>query len=429
MSWYAIDAIDDALDATRAFLFPFDRGRWLRLLVIVFFLGGGGGNGLNWLGDPSTLGRMPTDGGAPSTGGMPSAAPSMADSVVLAVVLAAVVLALAFVVAAHVMRFVLVDALRTDVVRVRGPFKQRLGKGVRLLLFNAGVGLLLVGLFVAAAAGLYAAGFVPSVDRLGLAGLAVIVAAVVGFWLVVAVFYHFTNELVVPVMIAVDTGVIAAWRRFWGELAAAPWQWTVYLVVRFFLNLAVAIVAGIATLVGGGIVLVVGALVGVGVASAYGGLSAALSSTGGVVALGVVAVITLVALVVLVVLPVRVCVRTYLMSYVLSVLGDADDELALLADFGGDESGTAAVTTAAPGEGEPEPTDDDTDEAPDASDAEPGEGDDSKLDDSEPDVTDADADDGTDESDDTGGFQFLGGEETDDGTDEEDDEPDSNGNR
>ena len=37
MSLYAVDAIDDALSATRSFLWPFDRGRWLRLALVVFF--------------------------------------------------------------------------------------------------------------------------------------------------------------------------------------------------------------------------------------------------------------------------------------------------------------------------------------------------------------------------------------------------------
>ena len=40
MTLYALDAIDDAATATRELLWPFDLGRWLRLVVVVFFLGG-----------------------------------------------------------------------------------------------------------------------------------------------------------------------------------------------------------------------------------------------------------------------------------------------------------------------------------------------------------------------------------------------------
>ena len=41
---YAFDDIDDAIDATRAFLWPFDLGRWAKLALVLFFLGGTGGS-------------------------------------------------------------------------------------------------------------------------------------------------------------------------------------------------------------------------------------------------------------------------------------------------------------------------------------------------------------------------------------------------
>ena len=39
MALHAIDDVGDALDATRAFLFPFDRTKWLKLALVVFFVG------------------------------------------------------------------------------------------------------------------------------------------------------------------------------------------------------------------------------------------------------------------------------------------------------------------------------------------------------------------------------------------------------
>lgn len=60
MTWYAVSAIDDALEATWEFLFPVRGWRWLKLAVVVFFLGGVGG-GFNV---PSSTRNvdLPTDG-------------------------------------------------------------------------------------------------------------------------------------------------------------------------------------------------------------------------------------------------------------------------------------------------------------------------------------------------------------------------------
>lgn len=40
MSLHAVENVDDAFRATKAFLLPFDRRRWLKLAVVVFFVGG-----------------------------------------------------------------------------------------------------------------------------------------------------------------------------------------------------------------------------------------------------------------------------------------------------------------------------------------------------------------------------------------------------
>jgi hypothetical protein len=42
MSLYALEDLDDAPDATGAFLWPIDRSTWIELAVVVFFVGGPG---------------------------------------------------------------------------------------------------------------------------------------------------------------------------------------------------------------------------------------------------------------------------------------------------------------------------------------------------------------------------------------------------
>ncbi|SEO66589.1 hypothetical protein SAMN04487948_10462 [Halogranum amylolyticum] len=349
MPWYAFDAVDDALDATRNFLLPFSWGRWLRLAVIVFFLGGGSGlNGVTNVPSsfPSDGGPTPGPGPAPDpapgpspdvwtslselTGLSPDALVALGAALLVGVVLYVVVA----VVASSVMPFVLVDALRTNEVRVRGPFKRRFWKGMRFLLFQIGVGLLVVapfalGVLLFALAAPNAAAFDSFLAGFGLAGFLGLLAVALVAFVVLGLLLGFTEQFVVPVMIATDSGVLSGWRQFWPTLRSEWKQFLVYLVVRFVLQLGV----GIATFVVGGIlaaVVVVGALlVGLVVAGAFGGLNAALGSVAGVVALVVLGVLTLLALLA-VSLPIKIVVQSYFTAYELSVLGAADDRFALL---------------------------------------------------------------------------------------------------
>ena len=366
MPWYAFDAVDDALDATRNFLFPFSWGRWLRLAVIVFFLGGGTGlNGVTNIPSSVPSDGGPTPGPGPGPSPAPGPSPSLSellaplsdatglspDALVLvgaAFLVAIVLFVVVSIVASSVMPFVFVDALRTNEVHVRGPFKQRFWKGIRFLLFQLAVALLFVAPFALAVALLvvlnpntaaldsFLAGF-------GLAGLLGLFAVAVVAFVVFGLLLGFTEQFVVPVMIATDSGVISSWRQFWPTLRSEWKQFLVYLFVRFVLQLGV----GIATFIVGGIlaaiVVVVALLVGLVVVGAFGGLNAAVGSVAGVVALVVLGVLTVLALLV-VSLPIKILVQSYFTAYELSVLGAANDRFALLpprpgqGDDEGDES-------------------------------------------------------------------------------------------
>ncbi|WP_101294684.1 DUF7544 domain-containing protein [Halegenticoccus soli] len=351
MPWYALDAVDDALESTRQFLFPFRFGRWLRLAVIVFFLGGGGsGGGLNGVVNvpPSTPGPGPSPGpGEPipplSPGEpLPPGVPPIDLGLVLAVVGIVVAVGLLFAVLSSVMRFVLLDALRTGEVRVRDPFRRRFGKGIRLFAFQAFVAFLaalpfiLVGVLVLAgvvdpaslAAGIGAAGAV----------LLAPVALVVG--LLVALFLQFTVQFVAPVMIATDGGVLASWRRFWPTLRAEPAQFLAFVVVRFLLGIGVGIAVGLLVALLGAIIAVAGFVAALVVTAALGGFSAAVATPIGIGLYALIAAVALLALLA-VSLPIQILVRTYFTTYELRVLGSANARFALLPPLGSAATGGA----------------------------------------------------------------------------------------
>ncbi|WP_254546956.1 DUF7544 domain-containing protein [Halomarina pelagica] len=327
MALYALEDLDDAFDATRAFLWPIDRSRWIRLALVVFFVGGPIGN-LNLF-----QYNVPADRG-PSPGGLPTP-PEIGPRLWLVlgtIVAAALVLGLLFLLVGSIMEFVLVESLRREEVAVRRYWGRRWRQGVRLFGFRLVIGLLVFGgvavlaaLFLLPAVvevgpGTGAPGDVPVIAFLLLLPVVAVLAIVIGL------IDGFTTMFVVPIMILEGRGVLDGWRRLWPTITARPWQYLAYAVAGFVLTivggLLVAIAVGVAALV---------LLIPFGLLGAIGFfLSTAVPPVG----LGVLAVVALsFGLSVLAITAlVQVPVVTYLRYYALLVLGDVDDDLDLISD-------------------------------------------------------------------------------------------------
>lgn len=130
MALHAADNVNDALEATKAFLLPFDAGRWLRLAAVVFFLGGIGGNFPS--GDVG-------GGGGDVPQEPPTSLPELDGTLVaalLAVVLVVVLLVVLFALVGAIMEFAFVESLRNEEVHVRRYARRHLGKGIRLFGFR-----------------------------------------------------------------------------------------------------------------------------------------------------------------------------------------------------------------------------------------------------------------------------------------------------
>lgn len=342
MAFHAIDDIDDAFEATKAFLLPVDAGRWLRLAFVVFFLGGagmnfpsgdvGGGLGGPGGGFPGPDDGFPGPGGGISDpgGGIPSFSGVSGELLVLVLVAVALVVlvGLTFGVVGAVMEFVLVESLRTEEVHVRRYARGHLGNGLRLFGFRLGLTLLaLVVLAVALGALFFALGGMAALERIGsillLVLLGIPVVLVVGA--VYALINGFTTTFVVPVMIRTDRPLLGAWRRFWGVLREEWTEYLVYVVFVFVLHLAVGTALAFVMGIVAAILFVPLAVVGA-VSLLAGGVSplAILS----VVVVGGILVLAFLALGAVV----RVPVVAFFRYYALLVLGDTDGNLDLIPD-------------------------------------------------------------------------------------------------
>jgi len=328
MPLYALEDLDDALDATRAFLFPFDRSRWVRLALVVLFLGTTGAN-LNAFQFNLPAGQVAP--GRPPANGFPAPVlPGNVLAIIAALVVLGVAVGLVFLLVGSVMEFVFVESLRREEVRVRRYWGERWRQGLRLFGFRLVLGLLVVGSLAVLAALFFAplllGGPGPGEPLGGLAAVVLLlllpVALVLG--VVVGLVDGFTTVFVVPVMVLEDCGVLAGWRRLWATIPPNPWQYLAYAVAGFVLSIVGGLLAGIAVAVGVLLLLIpFGLLAAVGVL-----LLEAVPplGVGVLVVVGVLFALSVIAFAALAQVP----VVTYLRYYALLVLGDVDPDLDLI---------------------------------------------------------------------------------------------------
>lgn len=322
---HAVDDLEDALAATRAFLLPLDAGRWLRLAVLALFASAGTGPAVP---TPFQFGfeapATTPDAGPPFAGGSLAEFEAFlrANAALLAGALALVVAValLAWFVGA-VFEFGLYAALRDESVSVRRTAADHAGRGARLFGFRLALALLTAGPLALVVAGIVASlGFdVTPVAPLLLA-LALPVALVVA--LVGAVVYVLTTAFVVPTMLAADCGVLAGWRRVWATMTANPAEYGVFVLVGAVLAVAAATVVG--TVAG-----IPAAVVGLPLVAVGGVAVVALDGAALVAVLAVLAVVWVVVTAAVTAV-VQVPVQVFFRYYALLVLGDTDPDLDLI---------------------------------------------------------------------------------------------------
>jgi hypothetical protein len=323
VSLYAFDALDDAFESTRSFLWPFDLGRWARLALIVFFVGGGsagfnsGGSNFGGTGGgPGTPGGEVPPGAFPEIGG-----PELA--VILAIVGVIALIVLLFLLVGSIMEFVLVESLRREDVTIRRYWSEHWGKGLRLFAFRLVFGLVALAIAAATIFLVLAPVFAGRAElTFGLVLLAIpvfLVLAIVG-----GLINGFTTVFVVPVMIAEDRGLLSAWSRFWSTMTGQWKQYLVYAIMGFVLQLAGGIVVFIVGLIGLVVLAIPLGIVGV--------IGFTLAQSIPVVGWPIVAVAALLFVIgaILIFLFVSVPVQTFLRYYALFVLGDTNEAFDLI---------------------------------------------------------------------------------------------------
>jgi hypothetical protein len=337
VTWYALDDIGDAIDATKQLVMPFDWWVWLRLGIVVSLLGGAGG-GFSQFANFFQFGSSPDFGGsgliAPILGDSAGTSvlsqtepgeidPGMfMDPAMIFVVAFALLAVLAFVLLGAIgtaMEFVLVQILRHERVQVGADFGVNYGNGVRLVIFR--YALWLIAFLVVAGGVVWQLGTDPAAwtETAIFDALAPLLVILLVVFLLASVINGFTNVFVVPIMLVEDRGVLSAWGRLLGLVAGNVGQFFIYLVVSVLLGIGVNIVLGFAVLFA---LIAIGIPVGILAVALWAVLSgpALWILAGAVVVLGVVAMIVAA-------MYITVPLLVFLRYYALFVLGDVDESL------------------------------------------------------------------------------------------------------
>ncbi|QSG14487.1 DUF7544 domain-containing protein [Halapricum desulfuricans] len=257
MALYAAERIDDAVELTRSLLFPFDGGLWARLTVVVFVIGIGSGGSFANLGyNGSSTGSAAGSAGSSASHTLDVGSVSIASEVVAAVaaialVLVAIWLALAWLGAT--LEFVFVEALSDRSLSIRRGLGRNRGRGFRLFAFRIAVFALSLAVFGAALLAVFWEPITTALDggavtisesRL-IAGIGALLIVSVLVGVPALVIHWLTTELVVPIMLAQDRGVLGSWRELLSAIRAQWKQFGVYLLVVIGLRIATTIAAGI----------------------------------------------------------------------------------------------------------------------------------------------------------------------------------------
>ena len=237
MSWYAIEEIDNAVERTKGFLLPFNWKKWAQIAVIAFFAGAASFNMPTGFGDISTDNDETVqdyDGSFDDIG--PTLGVSQAFIVFVAVLFAGLVAF--FGIISKVFQFIYYQSLLDDNIKIVSDFKKHLYNGAKLFLFElAGIIAFAVPIIL-----LIALIFVEPV----LAVFTVLLG--IPLFLVGVVFLQFTNEFIPLLVIEREQGILTSWSQMLDYIKDEWSQLGLYVIVRFFLGIAVQIIFGVMAL-------------------------------------------------------------------------------------------------------------------------------------------------------------------------------------
>ncbi len=256
---HAFRPVTTAFEKMKKLLFePFDVGLWIKLVIITFFVGSGSGlsspgNTLQYTMNRADLSNLP------SYDYNHLLSDTTLLTIILVVILVVVAVWLLFSYLRGVFSFVLVDSLTTGNVRIVQPFKDNMRRGFKAFLFNVAasiISLAVLGVFIAIMVlALLSAIGTGNISSLSTAGLLIFILvlflgimAFISFSILMGLIVGFFYDFGVPLMYFKGMGLRQAIRSVVAMVRKDPLEFLVYVIMRWVLEMAVALVVGIVSL-------------------------------------------------------------------------------------------------------------------------------------------------------------------------------------
>ncbi|MFB6114779.1 MAG: hypothetical protein ABEK04_00675 [Candidatus Nanohalobium sp.] len=241
MAWYALEDLDEAMEKTKEILLPFDLMTWTKIGIIALFVGGG-----------MNIPSAPT---GPQSGGQDVYTPDGGDSAAdnfstgamnnitgmatggvtngLAVAIVLVVLAVVgfFTYISSVFEFIYYQTILDEEPTIIKDFSKHSGKGLRYFGFKIGFFLLIL-LSIVLLGGAFTV-------NMALGAIALILW--IPFAIAAVIFAGLVHDFALLKMIETDQGLIEAWRNVWPDIKREWRQVAVYMVVKFFIGVGIAL--------------------------------------------------------------------------------------------------------------------------------------------------------------------------------------------
>ncbi|HWQ67873.1 MAG TPA: hypothetical protein VN372_13525 [Methanospirillum sp.] len=236
-SYTALKSLDEAAMRTRILLWPPKAGVWIRIAVIALFLGGFMMNPFK-----SDLISAPD----PDTFLQPGLM-SGYESVIISLIIVLMAGLLFYVLLSSIFQFVFVDCISSGTILIGRTFRNRMGKGLHLLLFYLCMLLLII-----IASGIVVVFVILPVFLDGplvlltllvhlIMALVILLILLIPVWILAIL----TADFVVPLMIREDCGIIDGW-NYLIQIFSGRWvEAMIYTGVKIILSIIAGIILGV----------------------------------------------------------------------------------------------------------------------------------------------------------------------------------------
>lgn len=263
MGWYAVDAVEEAIEDTKDILFPVSLKTWAKLGLIALLAGGSGfsipnfPSSSNFSGDSidssdhisdHDIGPSPTPDMA--TGSFNSSF-GLSGFAIIAGLVTGIILVFMYI--SSVFEFIYYQSLIDRDVVIRSNFRDNLNNGASYFLFKAGISLLTITAIIGAI----------TVISSNILLLIPVILLATPFFMIISAFGTLIHDIVLVDMLEGNKGLISSAKSMFSVLRTQWKQTFVYLLLKMVIGIVVGVLALIVSFIISIVLIIPGIIIGI----------------------------------------------------------------------------------------------------------------------------------------------------------------------